>query len=134
MPAIEQFEYLFRDPEFAIPFAGFPDQSGLVPHFLTPANRNGSRPKPSAFSGRRSTRQKYQRNVLACRVDRADHTVCQTDIRVKHHRLGKARNQEISVRHAHGSMLMPYGNRGRDIRAGCYRFGQAFDYWRKIRS
>ena len=90
MPAIKQFEYLFGSPEFAVPFAGFPDQCGLVPHFLAPANRNGSRSKSSAFSRRRSTGQKQQRNVLARRVDCADRTVRQTDVRVKHHCLGKA--------------------------------------------
>ena len=38
------------------------------------------------------------------------------------------------MRHAHGCMLVSYGNRGRDIRARGHRFGQAFDYRRKVRS
>ena len=109
--AVRHFAHLFGEAQFVVPFARLAHQGRLVAHFLAPADGHGSGAEAPLFGGWRAARKQQHRDILHRSVDRANGTIGETDIGVRHHHLRFAGGQIIAMRHAHGRAFMRHHQR-----------------------
>src|SRR3546814_6134782 len=75
MRAVEQAGDLLRKAQLVVPLAALANHRRLVAHLLAPGDRHRAGAEAALLGRRRAPRHQQQRNVLAGRVDGADHAV-----------------------------------------------------------